>query len=60
MLLRMSGHDAHIAQDGLEAVDKAAQLSPDLIMLDIGLPKINGLKRRAEYERGPMATGRSL
>jgi DNA-binding NarL/FixJ family response regulator len=31
------------AADGLEAVQKAADLKPDLILLDIGLPKLNGL-----------------
>jgi signal transduction histidine kinase/CheY-like chemotaxis protein len=44
MLLKLSGHDTYIAHDGLEAVDKAAQLSPDIILLDIGLPKINGFE----------------
>lgn len=44
MLLKLSGHETYIAHDGLEAVEKAAQLSPDLILLDIGLPKINGLE----------------
>jgi len=31
------------ASDGLEAVQKARELQPDLILLDIGLPKLNGL-----------------
>ena len=31
------------AADGLEAVQKAVELKPDLILLDIGLPKLNGL-----------------
>jgi CheY-like chemotaxis protein len=44
ILLKLSGHETYIAHDGLEAVEKAAQLSPDLILLDIGLPKINGLE----------------
>jgi len=30
--------------DGLEAVQKAEELKPDLILLDIGLPTLNGLQ----------------
>jgi DNA-binding NarL/FixJ family response regulator len=30
--------------DGLEAVQKAGELKPDLIVLDIGLPKLNGIE----------------
>jgi len=32
------------ASDGLEAVEKAERLKPDLILLDIGLPKLNGIE----------------
>ena len=31
------------ASDGLEAVQKAEELKPDLILLDIGLPTLNGI-----------------
>ena len=31
------------ASDGLEAVHQAKELQPDLILLDIGLPKLNGI-----------------
>jgi DNA-binding NarL/FixJ family response regulator len=30
--------------DGLEAVQKAQELQPDLVLLDIGLPSLNGLE----------------
>lgn len=32
------------ATDGLEALEKAKELQPDLILLDVGLPKLNGLE----------------
>ena len=32
------------ASDGLEAVERAEELKPDLILLDIGLPSVNGIE----------------
>jgi len=32
------------ASDGLEALQKAVELRPDLILLDIGLPSLNGIE----------------
>src|ERR1700746_2290019 len=32
------------ATDGLEAVQKAEELQPDLILFDVGLPKVNGIE----------------
>jgi DNA-binding NarL/FixJ family response regulator len=32
------------ASDGLQAVQKAAELQPDLVVLDIGLPALNGIE----------------
>lgn len=31
------------AQDGIEAVEKIRELNPDLILLDVGLPNLNGI-----------------
>ncbi|RPI58250.1 MAG: hybrid sensor histidine kinase/response regulator, partial [Lysobacterales bacterium] len=42
MLLRLSGRETELAHDGLEAVEKAAGYRPDAILLDIGMPKMNG------------------
>jgi PAS domain S-box-containing protein len=42
MLLGIWGHDVHLAYDGLEAVAVAAAIQPDVVLLDLGLPKMNG------------------
>jgi len=42
MLLRMMGHEVRTAHDGLEAIAAAATFQPDVAILDIGLPKLNG------------------
>ncbi len=54
VLLRMSGNEVHTARDGLEAVGAAAAFEPDVVLLDIGLPKLNGYEaaRRIREERG--------
>jgi CheY-like chemotaxis protein len=41
-LLTFSGHETYTANDGLAAVDRAANLQPDVIFMDIGLPVLNG------------------
>jgi CheY-like chemotaxis protein len=54
LLLKLAGHEAHIANDGVEAVEAAAKFQPDAILLDIGLPKLNGYEaaRRIREQRG--------
>lgn len=42
-MLRLLGHDVHIAHDGLEAVQTAERVRPDLVLMDLGMPKLNGL-----------------
>ena len=42
MLLQALGNDVCVAYDGEEAVDKALQFSPEIVLLDIGLPKMHG------------------
>ena len=54
-LLKLSGHEVHTANDGLEAVEASATLRPDVILLDIGLPRLDGYeaaRRIREQRRG--------
>jgi DNA-binding response OmpR family regulator len=42
MLLRIMGHEVRTAHDGLAAIDEAEAFQPSVILLDIGLPKLDG------------------
>ena len=65
--LQASGYGVIIASDGLEALEKARQDKPDVIILDVMLPKMDGykvcrmLKLDLKYKHIPiiMITGRA-
>ncbi len=67
IFLRSSGYRVSTAADGAEAIEKAEQLLPDLIVLDLELPRISGfdvarrLRSNPETRSIPMiaATGYS-
>lgn len=40
----MSGHETRAAHDGLAAVQAAEAFQPDVMLLDIGLPNLNGFE----------------
>ena len=42
LVLNIMGHESQIAHDGLEALEVAALFRPDLVLLDLGMPKLNG------------------
>lgn len=44
MLLDALGYEAHLVGDGQSAVRAAAALKPDVIVMDIGLPEVNGFE----------------
>jgi signal transduction histidine kinase len=41
-LLQLGGHDTRTAFDGLQALEVAASFHPEVVLLDIGLPRLNG------------------
>lgn len=41
-LLESHGHEVHTARDGLEAVEAAAAVRPEIVILDIGMPNLDG------------------
>ncbi len=55
-MLKLMGNETHTAHDGLAAVEAAEQFRPDMILLDIGLPKMNGYDT-CRYIRGQAWSG---
>ena len=41
--LRLDGYDVKLASDGVQALDEAHAFLPDLIVLDLGLPRLDGI-----------------
>lgn len=51
--LSQEGYDVHIVLDGRKAVEKAEKLRPDLVILDVILPGLSGLKVCAALKANP-------
>ena len=56
MWLKMSGHDVRSAQDGEAALVLAETMRPDILLLDIGMPKMNGYDVARRIRQRPWGT----
>lgn len=53
LVLKMLGHEVRLAGDGQEAIDVAAEFRPDVILMDIGMPKMNGYEAARHIRQQP-------
>ena len=53
MVLRLMGNEVRTVNDGIKAVEEAEAFRPDMVLLDIGMPRLNGYDaaRRIRAER---------
>jgi CheY-like chemotaxis protein len=42
MLLELMGHQVEVVNDGVEAINRVATFKPDVALLDIGMPELDG------------------
>ena len=58
--LRSAGYDVSVAADGEEALTRAAELRPDLVLLDVMMPRIDGFEVAQRLRRNPQTANTSI
>ncbi len=58
--LRSAGYDVSVAADGEEALARAAELRPDLVLLDVMMPRIDGFEVAQRLRRNPQTANTSI
>ena len=58
--LRSAGYDVTVASDGEEALLKAGSLRPDLVLLDVMMPRIDGFEVAHRLRRNPQTSNTSI
>jgi CheY-like chemotaxis protein len=53
MMLQLLGNEVRTAQDGVEAVELAELFHPQVILMDIGMPKLNGYEATRRIREQP-------
>jgi len=57
VLLRLEGHEVQTAVDGLQAIDLAERMRPDVIFLDVGMPRLGGIEAARRIRSQPWGSG---
>jgi len=59
-VLRMQGHQVHVAHTGASAIDVSRRWRPDVVLLDIGLPGMDGYEVARRMKTMPELKGTAL
>jgi DNA-binding response OmpR family regulator len=58
--MQFAGHDVRSAHDGIEAIDVAAVFQPDIVLLDLGMPRLDGCDTAREMRLRPWGKAATL
>src|SRR6059036_512469 len=58
--LRSAGYDVAVASDGEEALQRASEMRPDLVLLDVMMPRIDGFEVAQRLRRNPVTANTSI
>jgi len=53
IMLQTLGHEVHTATDGIQVLERAEQFKPEVIMLDIGMPRLDGFETARRLRQQP-------
>lgn len=53
MMLKLLGHEVALAHDGIEAIERAEAFRPEVILMDVGMPRLNGLDAARRVREQP-------
>jgi PAS domain S-box-containing protein len=60
MLLQAMGHDTRVVHDGIEALEEAEVFRPDVVLLDIGMPRLDGYETARRITARPWAAATQI
>jgi CheY-like chemotaxis protein len=60
MLLQAMGHDTRVVHDGVEALEEAETFRPDIVLLDIGMPRLDGYETARRLASRPWAAATQI
>jgi len=58
--LRSAGYEVSVAGDGEEALERAAEIRPDLVLLDVMMPRLDGFEVAQRLRKNPQTTNTSI
>jgi diguanylate cyclase (GGDEF)-like protein len=58
--LRSAGYEVAVANDGQQAIERAVELRPDLVLLDVMMPKLDGFEVAQRLRRDPRTSSASI